>query len=191
MYTLDNYDNTEAKDIQPFENPPSGGYVFKVVEVGTDPARNGRPMVTIKLDIAEGPYAGSFARFPKAVRQMMDKESLPYLKAMINHFAASNPREKMDRVIFKNRDGSTGFEPNALMGLRVGGNLGEAEYIKQETNEIKIGTEVRFLGPAGEILKMKPLPLKKLDKGAGRPAAAATSGRPHGAPAAEDDGLPF
>lgn len=190
MYTLNNYDSTEAKDPQPYENPPSGGYVFQVVEVGTEPARNGRPMVTLGLDIAEGPYAGAFAKFPKAVRQMMDGDSLPYLKAMNNHFAASNPPARMASVIFKQRDGTTGYDPKALMGLRVGGNLGEAEYIKKETGEVKIGTEVRFLGPVADVPKMKPLALKKLDKGVARPAAAPTSSQHYGRPT-ENDAVPF
>lgn len=190
MYTLNDYDKTEAKDPQPYENPPSGGYVFKVVEVGTDPSRGGRPMVAIGLDIAEGPYAGAFARFPKVVRQMLDGDSIAYLKAMINHFAASNPPARMANVIFKQRDGSTGFDPNALMGLRIGGNLGEAEYIKKESGEVKVGTEVRFLGPAGDISKMKPLPLKKLDKGAAPQKAFAPS-RPGTVPPSAEDDLPF
>ena len=33
MYTLNNYDTTEAKEFQPYENPPSAGYVLKVVGV--------------------------------------------------------------------------------------------------------------------------------------------------------------
>jgi len=171
MYSLNNYDTTEAKEFQPYENPPSGGYVLKVVEVGTDPASSGRPMVTLKFDIAEGPLAGAFAKYPKPYRQIVDGESMPYFKAMIGYFAESNPPSKMAEVIFTNRDGGKGFNPQKLLGLRIGGNLGEQEYVNKQ-GELKVGMEVRFLGNAADASKMRPLSLKKLEKGAARPASA-------------------
>lgn len=189
MYALDNYDTTDAKEPQPFENPPPQGYVLQVVEIGTDPSTNGRPMVTLKLDIAEGAHAGAFQKYPKPYRQVVDKDSMPYFKVMIGYFAASNPPAKMSEVIFTNRDGSKGFNPKALLGLRVGGNLGEAEYMDKKTGEIKVGMEVRFLGAAADAQKMRVLPLKKLDRNTGRPATKpAAAGQ---APAADDSDLPF
>lgn len=173
MYTLNNYDTTEAKEFQPYENPPSGGQVLKVVEVGTEPSSSWRPMVTLKFDIAEGPFAGAFAKYPKPYRQIVDGESMPYFKAMIGYFSESNPPSKMAEVIFNNRDGGKGFNPHKLMGLRIGGNLGEAEYMNK-SGEVKVGMEVRFLGNAADASKMRPLPLKKLDKAAARPASTPT-----------------
>lgn len=188
MYTLNNYDTTEAKEHQPYENPPSGGYVLQVVEVGTDPASSGRPMVTLKFDIAEGPHAGAFAKYPKPYRQIVDGESMAYFKAMIEHFSKSNPASKMGEVIFTNRDGGKGFNPHKLMGLRIGGNLGEAEYANK-TGEVKVGMEVRFLGAAADAPKMKPLSLKRLEKGtSSRPATS----KPQGQMAnGNDSDLPF
>ena len=191
MYTLgNNYDSTPAKEYVPFENPPPGGYVFKVVEWSAEPSKGGRPMVTIALDIAEGPHAGAFAKYPKDYRQMLDGESLPYFKAMIKYFTESNPATKMAEVIFTQKTGAKGFDPSKLFGLRIGGNLGEAEYIKQATGELKVGTEVRFLGAVKDVPNMRPLPLKKL---AGSAPAARTQ-----APSAakgpglhDDDTVPF
>jgi hypothetical protein len=180
MYELNNYDTTEAKEFQPYENPPSGGYVLKVVEVGNDPASSGRPMVTLKFDIAEGPFAGAFAKYPKPYRQIVDKESMPYFKAMIGYFSESNPPSKMSEVIYTNRDGQKGFDPMKLMGLRIGGNLGEQEYVNKQ-GELKTGMEVRFLGNAADVSKMRPLPLKKMDKAPNRPASTPTPGKPQGA----------
>lgn len=189
MYTLGNdYDTTEAKEMQPFEQPPIGGYVFKVVSVNTDPSKTHRPMVTLGLDIAEGSYAGAFAKYPKPYRQMLDGESLPYFKAMIKYFADSNSEASMREVIFTQKDGTKGFDASRLMNLRIGGNLGEAEYLKQTTREIKVGTEVRFLGAASDAPKMRALPLKKLDKGS---VGSGSTTRPSAAPQAEDDTLPF
>lgn len=193
MYTLGNdFDTTEAKEFTPFENPPSGGYVFKVVESDDTAARNGRPMVTLKLDIADGPHAGAFAKFPKPYRQMLDGDSMPYFKSMLKYFGESNPEEKMRRVIFTQRNGTKGFDHTALVGLRIGGNLREAEYIKQETNETKVGLEVSFLGAAKDVGHMKPLPLKRL---AGSTPAAKPTYRPSAPgtrpPSAQDDDLPF
>jgi hypothetical protein len=193
MYTLGkDFDTTEAKEFVPFENPPSGGYVFKVVGSEDAPTRGGRPMVTLALDIDEGPHKGAFTRFPKPYRQMLDGESLPYFKAMLKYFGESNPEAKMQKVIFTQRDGSKGFDHAALVGLRIGGNLREAEYIKQDTGETKVGLEVSFLGAVKDVGSMKPLPLKKLEgsRPAARPAASrpATTSRP---PLDEDDSLPF
>ena len=171
MYTLNNYDTTEAKEFQPYENPPPAGYVLKVVEVSEMPSSTKRPMVTLGLDIAEGPFAGAFAKYPKPYRQIVDGESMAYFKAMMGYFAESNPPSKMGEVIFTNRDGGKVFNPQKLIGLRIGGNLGEQEYINK-AGELKVGMEVRFLGNAGDASKMRPLPLKKLDKNASRPASA-------------------
>lgn len=193
MYTLGNdFDTTEAKEFTPFENPPSGGYVFEVVESDDTAARNGRPMVTLKLDIAEGPHKGAFAKFPKPYRQMLDGDSLAYFKAMLKYFAESNPEGKMSRVIFKQRDGSKGFDHEGLVGLRIAGNLREAEYLKSDTGETKVGLEVSFLGAVKDVGNMKPLPLKRL---AGAAPASKTAYRPSAPgsrpPLAQDDDLPF
>jgi hypothetical protein len=179
MYTLgSDYDSTEAKEFTPFETPPVGGYVFKVVEVDGSPSKGGRPMVSLGLDIAEGPYAGAFAKYPKTYRQMIDGAGLPYFKAMIKQFSESNSEAKMREVIFMQKNGTKGFDPMKLLGLRIGGNLGEAEYVKQTTGETKIGTEIRFLGAVKDVPLMKPLSLKKLSgsNGSSRPTGPAPTG---------------
>jgi len=180
MYTLGkDFDTTEAKEFTPFENPPSGGYVFTVVEAEQTSTRNaGRPMVTVKLDIAEGPHKGAFAKFPKPYRQMMDGDSQAYFKGMLKNFALSNPETKMAQVIFTNRDGSKGFNAAALVGMRIGGNLREAEYQKQDSGEIKVGLEISFLGAVKDVPLMKPLALKKLagSNGSSRPTGPASAG---------------
>jgi Protein of unknown function (DUF669) len=191
MYTLNDYESTEAKEFHPFENPPSGGYVFEVVSVNDKAANSGAPMTTLGLDIAEGPHKGAFAKFPKPYRQLLlneDGKTSPYFKAMMQAFGKSNPAPKMAEVIFKQRDGSVGYNPQKLMGLRVGGNLREAEYFKQGTRETKVGLEVSFLGPIEDVPKMRALPLKKLQgqaKPATKPASSAS------APVADDSDLPF
>ena len=191
MYTLGNeYDTTEAKEMTPFEQPPPGGYVFKVVGWSGDPAKNGRPMVTLDLDIAEGPHAGAFTKYPKAYRQMLDGESLQYFKAMIKYFGESNPAPKMAEVIFTQKNGSKGFDPSKLMGMRVGGNLGEVEYIKQATGEVKVGTEVRFLGAVKDVPNMRPLPLKRLN-GASPAAKTQAPSAAKGPASMSSDDVPF
>lgn len=191
MYTLGNdYDTTEAKEMTPFEQPPTGGYVLKVVDYSTDSAKNGRPMITLLLDIAEGPHAGAFAKYPKAYRQMLDGDSLPYFKAMIKYFSESNPEGRMREVIFTQKNGSKGFDPAKLMDLRIGGNLGEVEYIKQATGELKVGTEVRFLGAVKDVPSMRPLPLKRLNGAAPAGKTQAPSAAKGPATMTSDD-VPF
>jgi hypothetical protein len=192
MYTLGNdYDTTDAKEMTPFEQPPTGGYIFKVVGWSGDPSRSGRPMVTLDLEIAEGPHAGAFGKYPKAYRQMLDGESLPYFKAMIKYFGESNPEGKMREVIFTQKSGAKGFDPSKLMGMRVGGNLGEVEYVKQATGEVKVGTEVRFLGAVKDVPNMRPLPLKRLNGAAPAGRTQAPSAAKGSAAMADDDTVPF
>jgi hypothetical protein len=194
MIAIDNeYDKTEAKEFRPYENPPPGGYVLEVIEASDEPARSGKAMVTLSLDIAEGPCAGAFEQYPKKYFQLVNGESLPYFKALIKNFLDSNPEGKTRDLIFTNRDGSKGLDVRRLVGLRIGGNLREAEYTKQDTGEVKVGLEVGYLGAVKDIPNMKVQPLKKL-RGApsgSRPAPTPTPGKPQGqAPQAEDD-LPF
>ncbi len=191
MIALDkDFDTTEAKDFKPFENPPSGGYVFEVLEVSDKASESGKAMVTLSLDIAEGPHAGAFENYPKKYRQLVNGESLAYFKAMIKAFMESNPPGLTKEIIFTQRDGSKGFDPSRLRGLRIGGNLREAEYMKQETSEVKVGTEIGYLGAVKDVPAMKPQPLKKL-RGAPVATKPFQPTRPGNVPPPAEDDLPF
>jgi hypothetical protein len=192
MIAIDSdFETTEAKEGGQFDPPEPGGQVMIVLEVSEKPSKAGNDMVTLSLDIAEGEHAGAFQKFPKKFFQQVNGDNLAYFKAMINYFAASNPANKMNQVIFKQKDESLGFDGSALVGMRVGANLREAEYQDQQ-GAVKVGIEVGHLCAVRDVPNLKPMPLKKF-KGArtataaGRPAP----GRPAGGPPPAEDDLPF
>ena len=192
MINLDHgFEKVEAKDGGMFDPPEPGGYVMVCVAVSEEPSKAGNDMVTLSLDIAEGEHAGAFEKFPKRFFQMVNGDNLPYFKGMITHFSASNHQSKMNQVIFQNRDQSLGFNGTALVGLRIGANMREAEYIDKQ-GQLKIGLEVGQLCAVKDVPALKIMPLKKLkgvrtSASASRPAYADTGSRP---PEADSD-LPF
>jgi len=163
-----------------FSPPTPGGHVFRVVKVSDKASKAGNDMVTLELDIAQGEFKGAFERFPKRYFQLVNGDNLPYFKGMIDAFQKSNPAQAMARVI-----SNLQFDPHALVGLLVGGNLREVEYLNS-SNEVAVGLEVAYLVPVADVPTLKPMPLKKLRGG----AAAASSGARAARPPEEDD-LPF
>lgn len=187
------FDKTEAKEGGQFDPPDPGGYVMLVLEVSEQPSKAGSDMVTLSLDIADGEHAGAFAKFPKRFFQQVNGDNLAYFKGMIGHFSASNPPAKMNQVIFKQKDESLGFDGQALVGMRIGANLREAEYLDR-AGQVKMGLEVGALCAVKDVPGLKPMPVKKL-KGqrpgtptAARPAAQTAGGA---LPLAGEDDLPF
>lgn len=193
MISIDkDFDTTEAKEGGVFDPPEHGGYVMTVLEVSEAPSKAGNAMVTLSLDISEGESAGAFQKFPKRFFQQVNGENLPYFKAMIQHFAASNPQQRMNQVIFRQKDESLGFDGKALIGMKVGANLREAEYI-DKTGGLAVGIEVGHLCAVKDVPLLKPMPLKKLKgakPGSNRAPVGSATGATSLAPQAEDD-LPF
>lgn len=192
MIALDKeFEKTEAKEGGMYDPPESGGYVMMVLEVSEEPSKANNDMVTLSLDICEGESAGAFQKFPKRHFQLVNGDNLPYFKAMIQHFANSNPAQKMNQVIFKQKDQSLGFDGQALVGLKVGANLREAEYLDR-SGAVKVGIEIGQLCAVKDIPSLKPMPIKKLKSSrpatTGARATSSAQGRP--STFVEDD-LPF
>lgn len=185
----DDFEKVEAKEGGAFEPPEPGGYVMTVLDISEAPSKAGNAMVTLSLDISEGENAGCFQKFPKKFFQQVNGDNLPYFKAMIQHFQASNPADKMNQVIQRQRDQSIVFNGAALKGMRIGANLREAEYM-DKTGNLCVGIEVGALCAVKDIALVRPMPLKKL-KGA-KPAATRQPAYPTtGAPPLAEDDLPF
>jgi hypothetical protein len=177
MINLDpDFSTTEAAQGGGFETPPPGGYTFRVVDVSDKPSKAGNDMLTLSVDIATGEYKGAFEKFPKMFFQLVNGEHLPYFKALLNNFAASNNPDRMVGVL-----NGLQFNAQKLKGLLIGGCLRAAEYEKD--GEIREGREVWYFCPISEVADIKPPKMKKLARG------GSTSSRQ--APPLDDDDLPF
>jgi hypothetical protein len=185
MIQLDSgFATVEAKEPAQYSKPPAGGYPLVVVTISEKPSKAGNDMVTLGLDIASGPFEGSFEKFPKMFFQLVNGDQQAYFKHMLKSFKESNSPEKMAQVIVKQRDESMVFDANKLFGCVIGGNLRDAEYLDAQGN-LCIGIEVGALCSIKDIDKVSIMPIKKLK--AQRPASAHTN---HAAN--EDSGdLPF
>lgn len=187
MIQLDsNFQTVKAQVGGQYVAPPAGGYVFTVLEVSEAPSDAGKPMVTLTLDIAEGPSKGCFEKYPKKYRQLVNGESLPFFKGMLASFQASNTPEKIKGLVNQ----SLQCNPMILKGCLVGGLLRDQEYKQKDSGEIRIGQEIAYLCAASEVPNLKPAPLKKLVAQSRGASQSPGYGSAAGAPPPEDD-MPF
>lgn len=99
------WNQTEAADMGGFKRLPAGGYVCRVQAVREDKSRSGNDEIVIRLDIAEGPFAGYFSRdYMHSVKRWGEQafwkgtytqvtvgKSIPFFKGLLEAFKASNP----------------------------------------------------------------------------------------------------
>jgi hypothetical protein len=188
MIQLDgNFQSVKAQVGGMYVAPPAGGYVFRVLEVSEAPSDTGKPMVTLTMDVHEGPHKGVFEKYPKKYRQLVNGDSLPFFKGMLSAFQASNPTERLKGLV----NHALQCNPMVLKDCLVGGLLRDQEYKQKDSGEIRIGQEVAYLCAVSEVPNLKPAPIKRLTT-QGKPNASHSSGysAPNGAPPPEDD-LPF
>lgn len=149
----------EPQEMGEYVRPPAGAYVLKVIAVSDAASKSsGAPMLTLDLDIAEGEFKGTFEKFPLKLYQLCTKASLPYLKGLLTAFKNSNA--SMPKTVENNV-----LKPDALLGLRIAGNLREEEYKDLKTGEIKIAMRIAYVRSIDSMKDMPVLPLKTLPKG--------------------------
>ncbi len=108
---------------------PAGGYICTILKAEETAARNGRPMLALLLDIADGEYAGYFrqqfdrvkqsnpdAKWGGTFRQLTDGSSLPFFKGMVTSIEESNGF-KWD------------FDEAKLKGKKIGAIFGREQYM--------------------------------------------------------------
>lgn len=107
---------------------PAGGYICTILRADEIMARNGRPMMALVFDIAEGEHANHFRRqFERAkqsnpdakwngvFRQLTDGTSLPFFKGMVTSIEISN-------------DFTWDFDEAKLKGKLFGAIFGREQY---------------------------------------------------------------
>lgn len=173
----------EAKNFKPFENPPSGPYTLIVTACEDKPSRNNQAMLTFSFDIANGPHKGAFEKYPKKFRTVLEGEGLAYFKGAWSDFKASNEKAKLVGAI----DAEGRVNAQKFVGLLIGGNVRDEEYMNQ-SGQVRMGQEIAYMFPIGDMEKHQAMPPKMLKKQTGsRPSNSGPQATP---PLPEND-LPF
>ena len=101
-----------------FNNPPDGGYKFKIVGSAIV-EKNNKPKWELSLDIAEGPYEGAFTRFPRKVWQDLSTDVGKSIAKRIIETIINDPENTgmaSPSVLESNV-----FDESTVIGLFVGG----------------------------------------------------------------------
>jgi len=136
-----------------YERLPDGGYICKIVKAVETVSKNGKNMLEIYIDIAEGEYTGFYRRQydnstydPKKwhngaiCRQGTEGEQLPNFKGVISEIEKSNAGFKFD------------FDEKKLVGKYIGAIFGQEQY-RAQNGELRFITRARYLRCTDHIRK--------------------------------------
>ena len=122
----DDYANIKALQEGEIERLPAGGYVCIVLLAQVKNTKNGKPMLVLSLDIAEGKYAKFYVNVdnysPRIFRTIHDKDGKvsPFFKGLLDNFEKSNSDLKITFPY---------FDENQLRNKKIGVVFGEEEYL--------------------------------------------------------------
>ena len=119
------FNEEEYKKAQAFDGEtvklPAGGYICKILNVKNEKSKNGKKMLSVALDIAEGEFSGFF------------------MNQYENRKKTSNPENPAK---FPNNFSwlECNHDENKIKGLHIGAIFGEEEYEKMDGS---IGTTTK------------------------------------------------
>lgn len=122
----DDYGNIKPLQEGEIERLPAGGYVCIVLFAQVKNTKNGKPMLVLSLDIAEGKYAKFYANVdnysPRIFRTIHDKDGKvsPFFKGLLDNFEQSNSDLKIEFPY---------FDETKLKNKKIGVIFGEEEYL--------------------------------------------------------------
>lgn len=193
------YDTTRGYDGNSTPQLTCGGHICRIQAVRLEQSRNGREMLVVAFDIAEGgEFDGYFkarhdrarsfsmtAKWPGVFRTTIlnaEGRTNGFFKGLIEAVEESNPGYS-----FK----ATNGDEQSLRGKLVGFNFGEEEYEPQNSpGEIRTAVKPAYAISVSKVREgVTPPPRKPLSGGSQRPAAAAVES-PSFTPV-DDDDLPF
>jgi len=189
MIPLDNdYKDTDPVEQMGFSYPEPGPQIMICTHVDEKPTKDGDPMVTFSLDIAEGQFKGCFEKFPLKKFQPCTGKNTGYFKGVLKAFHDSNPNHPP--FIQSNQ-----FDPFRCVGLKIGANLRLEEY--EKNREIKSSLKIGFLCGIQRVLdgEIKPMDTVKIKPQNNNFAGGAPMGNNNYSeadpPPNQDDDLPF
>ena len=154
------FNEEEYKKAQAFDGEtvklPAGGYICKILNVKNEKSKNGKKMLSVALDIAEGEFSGFFmsqyenrkktsnpenpAKFPNAavVRYVLEGDYwLNRFKGLMTSLEKSNDNFNWLEC---------NHDENKIKGLHVGAIFGEEEYEKIGEMADRSGLTYLWLG---------------------------------------------
>ncbi len=193
MKKSENWDSTQAYTGE-FKNITPGGHICKIVQAKQDFTDDGRELLIILFDIAEGEFkdfykdqfdikkaANAEAKWQGIYRQLTEGKSEPFYKGLITCIENSNPGYKWN------------FDENTLKGKLFGGVFGQEEYLNDK-GETKLSTKCRFIRSVEAVRKGVQVPeIKKLQEAGGNTTTttATTNQSAFGKDVFPDEEIPF
>jgi hypothetical protein len=110
-----------------YQQPPCAGYKMKIISAECTTSKKGAPMLVIEMDIADGPHAKNFEKYPlKYYRTFPDAAGIARLKFDVLLIASENAGLMPDNPF---QGGS--FNEQMLIGKHVGCTLKwDGEYLR-------------------------------------------------------------
>lgn len=155
---------------------PAGLYVCKII-MAIEENRQGKSVLAIAYDIAEGEYAGFYQKrydantdqgkkWPAIHRQNTEGNSLPFFKGLMTSIEESNPGYHWN------------WDENTLKDKKFGAVMGREEFLTNDGQK-KMATKIRSIRSV-EGLKSATIPEDKLltDNAAGYPNMPPTGPMP-------------
>lgn len=156
-----NWDSVEAITGE-YKKLPAGGYVCSIVRAECTKSKNGKEMLKLAIDIAEGEYKDFYlnqylqeqernkeqAKWRCSYYQLTEGDSMGRFKGMLLNIEKSNPGYKWN------------WNEKSLEGKLFGGVFREEEYINRNGG---LSTAVKLISirPVEGITKIEP-PAKKV-----------------------------
>lgn len=178
-FTDEQWNANKAAQPGEFTNLPAGGYVCKIVDSEFTTSKAGNDMLSLKIDIAEGDFAGYFQNFADrfknwsnnaVYRQLIldsKKNVSGFFKGLLEIIEDSNP----NFTAYAN----DGVDNSALVGKQIGFIFADEEYQKQN-GDIATRAVARFPKTVSDIRDgdftvpaIKKLDASKVGKNSGQP----------------------
>lgn len=130
-----------------YQSLPPGGYICRIKRASEQVTRNGKQMLVLAVDIAEGDYAGYFQKIFGAntskdkkwpnggtYRQLTEGKSMEFFKGMITCIEKSNPG-------YVGFDANDNLDESQLTGKLIGCVFGREQYQK-DNGDLAFATKI-------------------------------------------------
>jgi hypothetical protein len=123
-------DFSSVEDVESFAAVPEGVYVCRIAEVRDGVTRDGSPRWAVRLEVAEGDYAGRTAAWDGLV---WSERGLPRVKSILAHlgFDVGGPLE---------------LDPTELVGRRIAAHFQTEEREDPLTGRRMVRLRVPYMG---------------------------------------------